>query len=160
MHRRTIMLGGAVAALLVSAGAVFALWSGQGTGSGRARATTAVTATVTPVNCAASPACHDLYPGFTDGDVYFTITNTNPYAITFTGMTAGTITVDAAHAPGCPASSITVDSPVSGLNLVAAANSTTGQLSINDVVNMISAAPDGCQGASFDINLTLTGTQS
>jgi hypothetical protein len=146
-------------ATLVSAGAVFALWSAQGTGSGRARATTAVTATVTPVNCSATPGCLDLYPGFTDGDVYFTITNPNPYAITFTGMTAGAITVDAGH-PACPNTSITVDSPVTGLSLVAPASSTTGQLSIANVVNMIGTAPDGCQGASFDIVLTLTGSQS
>ena len=160
MKNRKIAIGGGLLAAIVSAGVVFAVWSAQGTGSGRARATTAVTATVTPVNCTPSPACIDLYPGFTDGDVYFTITNTNPYAITFTGMTAGAITVDAGHAADCPASSITVDSPVTGLSLVAPASSTTGQLSIADVVTMILAAPDGCQGASFDIALTLTGTQS
>lgn len=146
--------------LLLSTGVAFALWSAQGSGSGRARATTAVAAVVNPVNCSATPGCIDLYPGFTDGDVYFTITNSNPYAITFTGMTAGTITVDAGHAAACPASSITVDSPVTGLSLAAPASSTTAQLSIADIVTMIAAAPDGCQGASFDIVLTLTGSQS
>jgi hypothetical protein len=160
MRKRSIGFAGALLAVMVSAGVVFALWSAQGTGSGRASATTAVTATVNPVDCTPSPACIDLYPGFTNGDLYFTITNSNPYAITFTGMTAGTITVDADHAADCPASSITVDSPVTGLSLVAPANSTTAQLSIADVVNMIAGAPDGCQGASFDIVLTLTGTQS
>jgi len=160
VKKRTIILASAALALLVSTGVVFALWSAQGTGSGRAQATTAVTATVTPVDCSATPGCIDLYPGFTDGDVYFTITNPNPYAITFTDMTAGAITVDAAHAAACPATSITVTSPVSGLSLVAPAASTTAQLSIDDVVTMILAAPDGCQGASFDIELTLAGDQS
>lgn len=160
MRKRAIALGGAALAVLFSATVVFALWTGQGTGSGRARATTAVTATVTPVNCTPSPACNDLYPGFVNGDVYFTITNPNPYAITFTDMTAGAVSVDAGHAAACPASSITVDSPVTGLSLVAPASSTTAQLSIADVVTMILAAPDGCQGASFDIALTLTGAQS
>jgi hypothetical protein len=153
------MFGGAALAVLLSAGVVFALWTGQGTGSGRARATTAVTATVTPVNCTPA-ACVDLYPGFADGDLYFTITNPNPYQITFTSMTAGAITVDAGHSAGCLASNITVDSPVTGLSLVAPANSTTGQLSISDVVTMIAEAPNECQGASFDIVLTLSGTQS
>lgn len=160
MKKRTVVIGGMAMAMLVSAGAVFALWSAQGTGSGRARATTAVTATVTPVDCAAAPGCLDLYPGFTNGDVYFTITNTNPYPITFDTMTAGAITVDADHDDACPNTSITVDSPVTDLSLVAPASSTTGQLSIADVVTMIEAAPDGCQGASFDIVLTLTGAQS
>jgi hypothetical protein len=159
MKKRTIVFGGVALAMLVSAGAVFALWSATGTGPGRARATTAVTATVTPVNCAGTPACVDLYPGYTGGDVYFTITNANPYSITFTGMTAGAVTVDALHAAACPASSITV-SPASGLSLLAPASSTTAELSISNVVTMISAAPDGCQGASFDISLILTGSQS
>jgi hypothetical protein len=160
MKKRPIIVGGAALAVLVSAGVAFGLWSAQGTGSGRAQATTAVTATVTPVDCTPSPACADLYPGFADGDLYFTITNANPYDITFTDMSAGAITVDAGHAAACPASSISVDSPVSGLSLVAPAASTTAQLSIDDVVTMILAAPDGCQGASFDVVLTLTGTQS
>jgi hypothetical protein len=160
MRNRTIVLGGTALVLLLSAGIAFGLWTAQGTGSGRARATTAVTATVTPVNCTPSPACIDLYPGYPDGDLYFTITNPNPYAITFTDMTAGAITVDAGHTAACPSTSITVDSPVTGLSLVAPASSTTAQLSISDVVTMILAAPNGCQGASFDIALTLTGTQS
>lgn len=159
-QRRTLILGGAAVAVLASAGIAFALWSGQATGSGRASATTAVEATLTPVDCTPSSTCIDLYPGFAEGDVYFTITNSNPYDITFTDMSAGTITVDAAHAADCPATSITVDSPVTGLSLVAPANSTTAQLSIADVVTMIASAPDGCQGATFDIQLTLTGTQS
>jgi hypothetical protein len=160
MAKRKIMTVSMALAVLLVAGVAFALWTAQGTGSGRARATTAVNATVNPVNCTPEPACVDLYPGYTGGDLYFTITNTNPYEITFTDMTAGAVTVDAAHAAACPASSITVQSPVTGLSLVAPANSTTAQQSINDVVSMNAAAPDGCQGASFDIQLTLTGAQS
>jgi hypothetical protein len=158
--KRMILTVSTVLTVLLVVGVAFALWTARGTGSGRARATTAVDATVTPVNCASEPGCIDLYPGYADGDLYFTITNDNPYEVTFTDMTAGSVTVDAAHAAACPASSITVESPVTGLNLVAPANSTTGQLSINDVVSMASSAPDGCQGASFDVQLTLTGTQS
>lgn len=160
MLKRLNAIAGATLLVVLSTTIALALWSAQGTGSGRARATTAVNATITPVNCTPSPACADLYPGFTDGDLYFTITNTNPYDITFTDMTAGAITVDAGHAAGCPATSITVDSPVTGLSLVAPAGSTTAQRSIADVVTMIAAAPNGCQGASFDIVLTLTGLQS
>jgi hypothetical protein len=154
------ILAGTTLLVVLSTTVALALWSAQGTGSGRAEATTAVTATVTPVDCTPSPACANLYPGFTGGDLYFTITNANPYDVTFTDMTAGAITVDAAHAASCPATSVTVDSPVTGLSLVAPASSTTAQLSISNVVTMIAAAPDGCQGASFDIVLTLTGTQS
>jgi hypothetical protein len=141
----------AVTAVVVT-GIAMAAWSGSGTGSGRARATTAVAATITPVDGAA-----DLYPGFTGGDVSFTLDNTNPYSITFTSMTAGAVTVDAGH-PSCPASSVTVAS-ASGLSLVSPPG-VSGTLTIADVVSMAASAPDGCQGASFDVVLTLTGTQT
>ncbi len=157
-NRKQIIVG--VVLLVVVAGSVvaYALWAGTGTGQGRARATTAVAATISPVDCAAEPGCIDLYPGYTEGDVYFTITNPNPYDITFTDMTPGAITVLPGN-PGCPADSISV-APATGLALVAPANSTTGELSILNVVSMALTAPDGCQGASFDIELTLTGEQS
>jgi hypothetical protein len=147
-----LMIGaGAVVALSV-AGVAFAAWTGSGTGSGRARATTAVVATINPVNGTA-----DLFPGFTGGDLFFTITNPNPYAITFTSMTPGAVTVDAGH-PGCPANSVTV-APATGLNL-ASPPGPSAQLSIADVVSMVTTAPDACQGASFDVVLTLSGQQT
>lgn len=157
--RKFVIVGVVSLAILIGSVFAFAQWLGTGTGSGRARASTAVAATVNPVNCANVPTCNDLYPGYTQGDVYFTITNTNPYEITFTDMTPGAITVDAGHAAACPAGSITVAS-ASGLSLVAPANATTAELSVNNVVTMLSTAPNGCQGASFDIVLTLTGAQT
>jgi hypothetical protein len=147
-----VVVAGALGIAAVAAAVAYAAWSGTGTGSGRARATTAVAVTITPSNGTA-----DLYPGFTGGDVSFTLNNTNPYSITFTSMTAGAVTVDAGH-PSCPAGSVTV-APATGLSLVSAPG-TSGPLSIADVVSMSSTAPDGCQGASFDVVLTLTGTQT
>ena len=32
--------------------------------------------------------------------------------------------------------------------------------SIADVVSMASAAPDGCQGVTYDVSVTLTGSQT
>ena len=40
------------------------------------------------------------------------------------------------------------------------ANATSGAQSIANVVSMGSTAPDGCQGVTFTIALTLTGSQS
>lgn len=160
MHRkRRWIIAGIVSTLVVATGLVaYALWAGTGTGAGRARATTAVAATVDPVDCAAQPGCIDLYPGYTAGDVYFTITNPNPYDITFTDMTPGAVTVLPGN-PGCPAGAIVV-APASGLALAAPANATTAELSVLDVVTMVDTAPNECQGASFDIALTLTGEQT
>lgn len=141
---------GAVGSILV-AGTVAALWSANGAGGGQAKALTAQSVTV---NAAVGAA--DLYPGFSAGDVYFTLTNTNPYPIEFTAMTSGAIT--SSNAGACPASNVTVAS-ASGLSLTVAANATSTSQSIADVVSMGSAAPDGCQGVTFTIALTLTGSQ-
>src|SRR5262245_13229360 len=123
---------GFVAAAAVAAGLAIAAWSGSGTGSGRARATTAVSVTISPTDGTA-----DLYPGFTGGDVFFTLNNTNPYSITFTSMTPGTVTVDASHSAACAASNVTV-APASGLSLVSPAG-VSGTLSIPNVVSMAAA---------------------
>lgn len=141
-----------IALLSIGGGVAYALWSANGTGQGRARTTTAVDVVVSPVNGA-----QDLYPGATGGDVYFTLDNDNPYPVTFTAMTAGTVT--SSNPTACPAGNISVAGKT-GLNLQVAADTTTEPVSITDVVGMATAAPDGCQGVSFDISLTLTGTQS
>ena len=148
---KKVALIGAVSSVLV-AGTVAALWSANGSGGGEARALTAQSVTV---NAAVGAA--DLYPGFAAGDVYFTLTNPNPYPIVFTSVTPGAIT--SSNAGACPASNVTVAS-ATGLSLTVAANSTSGSQSIADVVSMQSTAPDGCQGVTFTIALTLTGSQA
>jgi hypothetical protein len=70
-------------AMLVLGGIAYATWSAVGSGSGTATAKSAVNITV-----AGSPGTADLYPGGS-GAVYFTLDNTNPYAVTFTDMVAG-----------------------------------------------------------------------
>lgn len=148
---RKVAAVAAITAVVVGGGAAFALWSADGVGSGQATALTAQNITVT---AAAGPAT--LYPGATDGDVTFTLTNPNPYPVQFTAMTAGAVT--SSDPTNCPASNVTVD-PATGLALNVAAGATSGTLSIADVVNMAGAAPDGCQGVTFTIALTLSGSQ-
>lgn len=138
--------------LLTGGGIAAALWSANGDGSGQAKALTAQTLTVT-----ASTATADLYPGFSGGDVTFTITNPNPYPVSLTSMTPGVIT--SSDATNCPASNISVLS-ASGLGLSVAANATSPAQSIANVVSMSAAAPDGRQGVTFTIALALTGSQA
>ena len=134
------------------AGVAFAAWTADGTGSANARARTATSITVTAVTGTA-----DLYPGFTNGDLSFTLTNSNPYPVTFTSMTPGAITSGSPTA--CPSSNLTVDT-ASGLSLPVAADATSATQSIADVVNLASTAPDGCQGVTFTVAVTLTGSQT
>ena len=150
-RKKAVVIGTVLAAVSIG-GVAVALWSASGSGSGRARARTAVTLTV-----AAADGPQDLYPGFTLGDVFFTVTNPNPYPVTLTSMTPGTVT--SSDPTNCPASNVTV-AAASGLSIVVPAGGTSGTLSIPDVVSMAAAAPDGCQGVSFTIALTLNGTQT
>ena len=144
----------AITAVAVIGGSMaYALWSSTGLGSGNAKALSAVDVTVTAATGAA-----DLYPGFADGDVHFTLTNTNPYAIDFASMTPGTIT--SSDETNCPASNLTVDTVASGLGLSVAANASNVANSIPDVVTLDSDAPNGCQDVTFTIALTLTGSQA
>jgi hypothetical protein len=143
---------GLVVAALIGGSMAYALWTANGTGSGSAKALTAQQITVN-----ASTGTADLYPGFTGGKVFFTLTNPNPYAVTMTNMTSGAIT--SSDPTNCPASNVTVGT-ASGLSLAAAANSTSAQQSISNVVSMAAGAPDGCQGVTFTVALTLSGTQS
>ena len=146
---------GVTIALIIGAlsmGLAFAAWTASGTGSGTARAATATVSVVTGRN-----GTPDLYPGYTDGDVYFTVTNPNSYPVRYTSATFGTVT--SSDAINCPSSNVTTDASVSGLAIDVPAGSTGTDASIPDVVNMSSSAPNACQGVNFTIILTLSGTQ-
>jgi hypothetical protein len=152
MNRRSKIAGAlAVGVMLLGGGIAGALWSAGGNGSGQSKALTAQSLSVSAATGAA-----DLYPGFTGGDTYFTLTNTNPYPVTFTSMTAGAIT--SSNPAGCPSTNVAVAN-ATGLSLAVGANATSATQSIVDVVSMVAGAPDACQGATFTIALTLSGSQ-
>ena len=144
-------MAGAVS--LAGGGVVVASWTAGGAGTGTARAITATLATVSGRDGVA-----DLYPGFSDGDVSFTVTNANPYPVRFTSATFGPVA--SANPAACPSANVTVDPSVSGLSIDVPANTTTAiNATLADVVNMVSSAPDGCQGVSFSVTVTLSGSQ-
>lgn len=83
--------------LLVLAGSViaYAAWAGTGGGNGQAQALSAATVNGN-VTIHASTGAADMYPGnTTGGDVYFTVTNANPFNVTFSGgsVSYGAITI-------------------------------------------------------------------
>lgn len=149
--RNRIIATGAVAMTLV-AGVAFANWTASGSGSGAAKAASATASTVT----AGSPTA-DLYPGQTEGDVYISVDNPNPYAIRFTSASFSTVT--SGNEAGCPASNVTVDASATGLTIDVPAGSAGVASTITDVVSMAGNAPNACQGVTFTIAVTLSGTQ-
>ena len=154
--RKSLGLGVIIALGLMAGGVAFAAWSSTARNPGRAGAVTAIELTVNAVNGTA-----DLFPGTTQGDVFFTVTNPNPYPVVFTAMAPeGPITnTVAADSSACPPSNVTLAS-ASGLSLRVEANSTSATMTIPNVVSMALAAPDGCQGKTFEIPMTLTGASA
>ncbi len=146
-----------IASGLLGGGVAFATWSASGSGTGAGGATVAqslIVTAVTPGGGNASP----LYPGGPAGWVYLTIQNPNPYAVTVTGLSWGTpYSTDTSV---CPSSNISVDSGApTTLDFPIAANSTSGALQINGVLDLAHSAPNGCQGNTFIVPVTVTGAQ-
>lgn len=149
---RRLAVTAAIVTGALGMGVAFAAWTTSGSGSGRAAAITPVTLTIT-----ARTGTADLYPGFALGDLYFTVANPNPYPVRLTSASLSTVT--SSDTTNCASSNVTVAASASGLTLDVPANSVGTSLSIADVVTMAAGAPDGCQSKTFNVGLTLSGTQ-
>jgi hypothetical protein len=132
-----------------------AAWSGSGAGSGTASARTAQAITVT----AGGTVSADLYPGGPAGTIAFTLSNPNPYAVTMTGVSYGTPTSN--NTATCPSSDLSVSGTApTSVSFALTPGASAVAKTITGVLVLALAAPDGCQGVSFTVPITLTGTQS
>lgn len=148
LPRRPVVLGSTAALVLTAGGVGYAAWSATATGSSEARSTTAQTLTVT-----GSLGAADLYPGGS-GTAHFSVRNPNPYPVRLTTASFGTVASDEPSA--CPDANVTAANKT-GLTLDIAADA-AATLSIPAAVTMATTAPDGCQGRTFTVTTTLTGT--
>jgi hypothetical protein len=153
-HRRLGFVG-VIALLLVSlvgATVAWALWTRNENGDAGAASRT-MTFTVT-----ADAGTADLYPSSSaTGSVKFTVTNPNPFVIEVTGVTGnGSVTPDDATA--CPAANVTIEtvSGLSGANYQATGSGGTKAVTVAGVLKMATTAPDGCQGRTFTVPLTVS----
>lgn len=152
--RTAVVVVGIVGAVALTGGIALALWDTAGSGFGSARARTAQTLTIT---AAASPTA-DLFPGGS-GALQFTVTNPNPYGVTLTSFTTSTIT--SGDQANCPSTNVTASaSGTLASPIVVGANATSAAQSVAGLVSMAGAAPNGCQGVTFTIAMTLSGTQT
>ena len=142
---------------LIVAGAVslgYAAWTSNGSGSGYAKAGSAQA--LTTVDVSASTAA-SLYPG-ANGSVKIEISNPNSYAVRVTAISGnGTITPDAGHS-GCSPTGVTFNNQT-GLTIDIAANSST-TATLSNAASMSNASANACQGATFTIPVSLTGTSN
>lgn len=143
-------------ALALGTGVAYAVWSASGSGTGTGAAAIAKSLTVianTPTGANAS-----IYPGGPAGPVEFYVSNPNPYPVTITGLQWGT--PSSGNTANCPNSNISLDTNApTTASLPVAANGASGPFTINGVLDLAHSAGDGCQGVSFNIPVTVTGTE-
>jgi len=167
-RRRVVLLGSGagVLALGLATGGAFAYFSssGSGTGSGSVGILGAVnleTVTGTPSS--------DLIPGGS-ADLTLTLDNTNSYPVTITAISQdGLVTVSGGS--GCTSDTGTWPSGVtpgnsgvsvntlSGLSITVGAGPGNVVVQIPGGASMTTSSDTGCQGASFDIPVTVTVQQ-
>jgi hypothetical protein len=157
--KKFVIVGAAaIATALIGGGVAFATWSASGSGTGSALAYTEQPVTLNAI--ASLPAADaSLYPGGPAGNVYFTVTNPNPYAVKITNITWGTPV--SASPSACASSLISIDAnaPTTGLSVTVPAAGTSSALEVNGVLDLSSSATDTCQGNSFNVPLTVTGQE-
>jgi len=165
---------GAISLAVMAGGTAYAYWTTTGTGSGTAQARVFTAPTV----AAGTAPSGQLFPGLTadgstvGGDLVLSVSNSNPFPVTITGVSAGSGTITASGAlvvspetpaqanAACQASSgvsiITKTSPsvtyAAGTNIPAGANNFA--VTIAKVVSMSTASVNECQGATFTLPST------
>lgn len=148
---------------LIGGGVAAAAWLVSGTGAATSQAASAVNLTVT----AGSPTA-SLYPkpvggyGSTAvGAVVALVDNPNPFPVRLTNATFGTVTATPIAGRTCAATNVIAPAPVTlATPVTLAANSADTAVTIPGALEMLQTADNGCQGASFSVQVTLTGASA
>jgi hypothetical protein len=153
LPKRLLAVGTTLTVLGV-AGMVYAAWTSSGTGSAYAKAGSAQALTTVDVSASTTAS---LYPS-ADGNVLIKVSNPNPYPVRVTNVTGtGAITADAGHA-SCVVTGVTfvnqtgqtIDVPASGAT----------QATLTNAAHMANTSDNGCQGATFTIPVSLSGSSN
>lgn len=157
-YRRRLF--GAMFVLLVlgAASLVYAAWTTNGSGSAYAKAGEAKNLSTIDVSASVATLPNALYPG-TDGDLLIKVHNPNPFAIKVTQISANGAVTASGGIGTCTTSGVTLNSPIATA-IEVAANSDSAATTLTAGAHMSSASENGCQGATFTIPVTLTGTSS
>jgi hypothetical protein len=148
----------AVIALLVviGAGAAYAYFTAaNGSSSGHATNGTLAPVTVDAFVGGDAPSS-TLLPGGS-ADVILRIKNQNAFPVTLVTVTGGpaAITVDSGHS-GCTVAGVVSFTNQTGRADTIAASPTTTLVHLANAASMTSAAASACQGATFNIPVTIT----
>jgi hypothetical protein len=150
-------------AVVVAGGVAAAAWLVTGTGAASSQAASAVSLTVTAGSATATlyPKPATGYPSPSVGAVVALVDNPNPFPVRLTNVTFGAVTVTPVAGRVCAAANVVAPAPITlatPVNL--AANSVDTAVTVPGAIEMISNADNGCQGASFSVQVTLSGASA
>jgi hypothetical protein len=150
--RRAPLLVGIVVALVTGLGAGTAFAFFEGSGSGSKGATIGTPAPVTVLAATGTPST-ELIPGGT-ADLTLTLDNPNSYPVVITGISQdGSVTVSGGIGT-CSTTGVSVPTQ-SGLSYTVQSGSTV-VVHIANGAAMATDSDSGCQGASFEVPVTIT----
>jgi hypothetical protein len=152
-RRRIIVFAASiVVAVALSAGGAYAYLTSSGQGTGSAPAGTLQPVTVAAFVGGDSPTSA-LLPGGPSADVILRINNANSFAVTLVSVTGnGTITADAGHG-SCTTTGVTfTNQPSLSISLPAGGS----LVHLSGAAGMSTASSNGCQGATFNIPVSIT----
>ena len=152
-HSRKLAAAAALTIGLGGLGVAFATWTASGTGAGQAKATTSKAITGTANTATTND---DFYPGSGAVDATAKLSNPNHFGVTFTGWTAGAVTVVSSNGT-CAAGDFVAHDGTFGSPLSLSASAVDSVKTIPGLVEMKSSALDGCQNAVVNVAFTLTG---
>ena len=168
--RRRVGVVAGVFVLLFGGSVAVASWTATGTGQGSARAASVSGLVVTagsplgalyPLPADTTPATG--YGSGTVGSVSTTVANPNPFPVTITSATVGSVTLSPLGGRTCAAGSVlpTSSAPIAlSPPVTLAAGSAPTAVTVPGALYMVSTAEDGCQGASFSVPVTVTGASA
>jgi hypothetical protein len=149
-------------AVLVAGGVAAAAWLVTGTGAATSQAATALSLTVSAGTPTASlyPKPAAGYGSPTVGAVQATVANPNPFPVQLTSATFGAITATPISGRTCAASNVVAPGPVTFATPVTVAANSSAAVTVPGALEMLSTADNGCQGASFSVQVTLSGASA
>jgi hypothetical protein len=141
--------------LLLAAGVAYAAWTASGSGLGYAKAGSAQA--LTTVDASAS-VVNTLVPGGT-GDFAVTVSNPNAYPVSVSAVTLNGSVTGSGGTGTCTTTGVTISQAAINATVpfTVPAHSTHTDVVANGA-SMSNASDDGCQGATFTVPVTLTGT--
>lgn len=149
-RRSALVLAGVLAAATIWTGCAYAFWIGSGGGSGSSSTGTAQTVTLLQATGSVTNA---LTPGGT-ADLFLRFSNPNQYAVTLISVQPAPGSVVVTSPSGtCTTTGVTV--PTSSALSITVASGASVTVTMPNGAAMSTASDSGCQGASFQLPVTV-----